>query len=267
LGFPKDLKSFVYLSQFNQAEAIKTGVEHWRLRKFKTSGTLYWQFNDCWPVASWSAVDYYKREKALYYYSKRFYAKILPYIKEENEGITIYGISDFVHDKEAEMTIKVFKLNGEKIAEKQLKARLIANDVTKIAYYSFGDLNIGYSVKEMPIAIPGCTLPVEKNGELLNSVVYVEIITDDTVYENYKVFGKFRDLDLAKPKIDHEVRENKIILRADVPAFGVFIETEDDMELSDNCLNMMPDKKYEVSYSGKLKEIKIFDITQLIANI
>lgn len=267
LGFPKDLKSFVYLTQFNQAEAIKTGVEHWRLRKFKTAGALYWQFDDCWPVASWSAVDYYKRKKALYYYSKRFYAEILPYVEEEVNGVTVYGISDLPYDKEVEVVVKVFKLNGEELAEKKLKARLIANDVTKIAHYSFEDLNIGYRVKEMPIAIPGCTLSVEKNGELLNSVVYVEIITDDTVYENYKVFGKFRDLDLAKPKIDYEVRENKIILRTDVPAFGVFIETEDDMELSDNCLNMMPDKKYEVSYSGKLKEIKIFDITQLIANI
>ncbi|SHE35612.1 beta-mannosidase [Thermoanaerobacter uzonensis DSM 18761] len=267
LGFPKDLKSFVYLSQFNQAEAIKTGVEHWRLRKFKTSGTLYWQFNDCWPVASWSAVDYYKREKALYYYSKRFYAKILPYIKEENEGITIYGISDFVHDKEAEMTIKVFKLNGEKIAEKQLKARLIANDVTKIAYYSFGDLNIGYSVKEMPIAIPGCTLPMEKNRELLNSVVYVEIITDDAVYENYKVFDKFRNLNLIEPKINYQIKNDLIVLTTDVPAFGVFIETENDIDLSDNCLNMMPGKEYEVKFSQKPESVEVFDITQLAAII
>ncbi|ABY95559.1 MULTISPECIES: beta-mannosidase [Thermoanaerobacter] len=267
LGFPKDLKSFVYLSQFNQAEAIKTGVEHWRSRKFKTAGTLYWQFNDCWPVASWSCIDYYKRKKALYHYSKKFYAEILPYIKEEDGGITVYGISDLVHDKEVEVTIKVFKLNGEKIAEKQLKTRLIANDVTKIAHYKIEELNIGYSVKEMPIAIPGCTLPVEKNGELLDSVIYVEIIADGKTYENYKVFDKFRNLSLIEPKINYQIKNDLIVLTTDVPAFGVFIEPENDIDLSDNCLNMMPGKQYEVKFSQKPESVEVFDITQLVANI
>ncbi|HHY80169.1 MAG TPA: glycoside hydrolase family 2 protein [Thermoanaerobacter sp.] len=267
LGFPKDLKSFVYLSQFNQAEAIKTGVEHWRSRKFKTAGTLYWQFNDCWPVASWSCIDYYKRKKALYHYSKKFYAEILPYIKEEDGGITIYGISDLVHDKEVEVTIKVFKLNGEKIAEKQLKTRLIANDVTKIAHYQIEELNIGYRAKEMPIAIPGCTLPIEENGELLNSVIYLEIIANGKTYENYKVFDRFRNLNLLRPMISYEIAENKIVLETDIPAFGVFIETDNDVELSDNCLNMMPNKKYEIKCSQNPENVKVFDITQLIANI
>ncbi|SDF41783.1 beta-mannosidase [Thermoanaerobacter thermohydrosulfuricus] len=203
----------------------------------------------------------------MYYYSKRFYAEILPHIKEEGDGITIYGISDLLEDKEAKVVIKVFKLDGKKIAEKQLETRLIANDVTKIAHYKFDELNIGYSVKEMPIAIPGCTLPVEQNKELLESVVYVEIIADDKTYENYKVFDKFRDLDVVKTKINYEIKEDKIILTTDVPAFGVFIETENDIDLSDNCLNMMPGKEYEVSFSNKSKGIKAFDITQLIADI
>lgn len=203
----------------------------------------------------------------MYHYSKKFYAEILPYIKEEDGGITVYGISDLVHDKEVEVTIKVFKLNGEKIAEKQLKTRLIANDVTKIAHYKIEELNIGYSVKEMPIAIPGCTLPVEKNGELLDSVIYVEIIADGKTYENYKVFDKFRNLSLIEPKINYQIKNDLIVLTTDVPAFGVFIEPENDIDLSDNCLNMMPGKQYEVKFSQKPESVEVFDITQLVANI
>ena len=46
-------------------------------------GLLYWQLNDCWPVASWSSIDYFGRWKALHYYAKRFFAPLLLSCKEE----------------------------------------------------------------------------------------------------------------------------------------------------------------------------------------
>ena len=56
---PKDFPSLVYLSQILQAEAVRTGVEFWRRTMDCTSGALYWQLNDCWPVASWASIDYF----------------------------------------------------------------------------------------------------------------------------------------------------------------------------------------------------------------
>ena len=40
-------------------------------------GTLYWQINDCWPVASWSSLDYHGRWKTLHYMARHFYAPLL----------------------------------------------------------------------------------------------------------------------------------------------------------------------------------------------
>lgn len=74
---PKDFESLVYLAQLLQAEAVRTGVEYWRRNRRCTSGTLYWQLNDCWPVASWSSLDYFGRWKALHYAARRFYAPVL----------------------------------------------------------------------------------------------------------------------------------------------------------------------------------------------
>ncbi len=80
---PKDFQSLVYLSLLLQAEGIRYGVEHWRRNMARVSGTLYWQLNDCWPVASWSSLDYFGRWKALHYAAKRFFAPVLLSILDE----------------------------------------------------------------------------------------------------------------------------------------------------------------------------------------
>lgn len=80
---PADMPSFVYYSQLLQAEAIRYGVEHWRRNRGRCMGATYWQLNDCWPVASWSSIDYYGRWKLLHYAAKRFFAPILLSCEEE----------------------------------------------------------------------------------------------------------------------------------------------------------------------------------------
>ncbi|MDR1438691.1 MAG: glycoside hydrolase family 2 protein [Clostridiales bacterium] len=75
--YPTSLDILVYASQLLQAEAIRYGVEHWRRNRGRCMGAIYWQLNDCWPVASWSSIDYFGRWKALHYFAKRFFAKVL----------------------------------------------------------------------------------------------------------------------------------------------------------------------------------------------
>lgn len=81
--FPKDFDTMLYASQLLQAEAIRYGVEHFRRIRGTCMGTIYWQLNDCWPVASWSSIDYYGRWKALHYAAKRFFAPVLLSCAEE----------------------------------------------------------------------------------------------------------------------------------------------------------------------------------------
>ena len=90
---PPEFAKQVILSQITQAEAIQYGVEFWRQNRneFHCMGSLYWQLNDCWPVASWSSFDYYGRWKALHYLAKRFYSPLLPSIKEEADSIEFWG--------------------------------------------------------------------------------------------------------------------------------------------------------------------------------
>ena len=83
--YPNSLDAFVYASQLLQAQAIQYGVEHWRRHRGRCMGAVVWQLNDCWPVVSWSSIDYYGRWKALHYYEKRFFAPVL--LSCEEEGV------------------------------------------------------------------------------------------------------------------------------------------------------------------------------------
>src|SRR4029079_14506853 len=87
---PRDFEALVYLSQVLQAEGIRYGVEHWRRPMDRVAGTLYWQLNDCWPVASWSSVDYFGRWKALHYAARRFYAPLLLSIEAQPTAQGLY---------------------------------------------------------------------------------------------------------------------------------------------------------------------------------
>lgn len=73
---PSDFPSLVYLTQILQAEAMRVAIEHWRRQWPRTAGALYWQINDCWPVASWSSLDAFGRWKMLHYAARRFFAPL-----------------------------------------------------------------------------------------------------------------------------------------------------------------------------------------------
>ena len=83
--YPTGFDTLLYASQLLQAEAMRYGVEHFRRNRGRCMGTIIWQLNDCWPVASWSMIDYEGRWKAVQYYAKRFFAPLM--ISCEEEGI------------------------------------------------------------------------------------------------------------------------------------------------------------------------------------
>jgi beta-mannosidase len=111
--FPKDFPSLVYLTQIQQAEAMRIGVEYWRRNRVCTSGTLYWQLNDCWPVASWSSLDYYGRWKALHYATRRFFAPMLLSIEDRGTRIEVHVTSDLTEIWEGKLDWRLETLRGE----------------------------------------------------------------------------------------------------------------------------------------------------------
>ncbi len=116
---PKDFASFLYVSQVLQAEGIKIGAEHFRRSRPETMGSIFWQLNDCWPVASWSSIDYYGRWKALQYYARRFYAPILVSPHVEDGSVKVYVVSDKTEATQATLRARLMNFDGKVLLEEK----------------------------------------------------------------------------------------------------------------------------------------------------
>ncbi len=112
---PKDFPALVYLTQLLQAEAVRTGVEFWRRNRACTSGALYWQLNDCWPVASWASLDYFGRWKALHYMARRFFAPQLltAEARDHREGTQPPAQDGYLFQPKSGPFVDLFVVNDE----------------------------------------------------------------------------------------------------------------------------------------------------------
>jgi len=107
-GLPKTLEEYVDFTQITQAEGLKFGIEHFRRRKPHCSGSLLWQYNDCWPGISWSLVDYYGFGKASYFYTRRAYAPVIASFKPLDDGdVELWITNDTLRVIEDDATIEL----------------------------------------------------------------------------------------------------------------------------------------------------------------
>jgi len=113
--FPTGFEDFVYLSQIQQGLAIRTAVEYWRSIKPHCMGTLYWQLNDTWPVASWSSLNHGGSWKAMHYMAKRFYQPVYVFAIQNNETnhIEFTAVNDTLEPVELNLNIFISDLKGK----------------------------------------------------------------------------------------------------------------------------------------------------------
>jgi len=139
--FPSDFKSMVYLSHVQQAEAIRYGVEHWRRNRNEhhCMGTIFWQFNDCWPVTSWSSIDYNHRWKALNYAATRFYAPILLSAEESETGTCLHVTNDTLQEFRGTVKWSLETLTGAVVRSGEVEAVVPRESSFCIAKLDFAD--------------------------------------------------------------------------------------------------------------------------------
>jgi beta-mannosidase len=136
---PKDFSSLVYLSMVLQAEGMRYGVEHWRRHMDRVAGTLYWQLNDCWPVASWSSLDYYGRWKALHYAARRFYAPLMLSIEDKPPEQAIHLTNDLGVPWEGIVRWSLETLGGDVLNSGEVPGKVAPRSSTQLCTLDFAD--------------------------------------------------------------------------------------------------------------------------------
>jgi len=136
---PKDFNSLVYLSMALQAEGIRYGVEHWRRHPDRVTGILYWQLNDCWPVASWSSLDYFGRWKALHYAARRFFAPVMLSIEDQPPRQDVYVSNDRLAPWEGTVRWSLETLEGEALTSGRAPVKVAPQAATRVCELDFSD--------------------------------------------------------------------------------------------------------------------------------
>ena len=119
---PEDLETFALASQVTQAEAKKFFIESTRLRKWSTSGILWWNLIDGWPQFSDAVVDYYFAKKLAYEYIRRVQQGVCVIIGEAGTGKYLPVVVSNDSRAEARISFLVWEADsGETILQDTFK--------------------------------------------------------------------------------------------------------------------------------------------------
>ena len=230
--YPSDFQTVLYASQLLQADGIRYGVEHFRRNRGRCMGAIYWQLNDCWPVASWSSIDYCGRLKALHYYAKRFFAPLM--LSCEEQGLMTAGKDlnrqYFDFEKSIRLNVANETMQEEKVtvrwALRNAKAEIIKSGEETVTVPAL--TSVWMDKVEFPEADIYCeyaSYEMEKDGE---------IISAGTVNFSYPKYFRYED-----PHLRCSVNGDEITVTADAYAKSVEILNEnEDLILSDNYFDM-----------------------------
>ena len=237
---PKDFESYLYVSQVMQADGVKAGMEAHRRAMPYCMGSLYWQIDDCWPVASWSSIDYFGRWKALHYAARNSFAPVIvsPVVKDHEAQF--YIVSDRLTPFSAALEILVLDFSGNEISRKTLPVAVAAN--SSKSYLALTRQQLA-------------------NGNDDAQLVVVSRLKDgnEIVAENLSYFRLPKDLKLFPPGLTTSLKQSESGYSIEVScrslARSVMLSCADDAGFfSDNYFDLLPGDKKIVAYKTSLDE-------------
>lgn len=234
-----EMESWIYATQFMQLECLTFAYRYWRRNwntenARNTGGCLVWQLNDCWPVASWAIVDFFKRPKLAYFGIKRELAStVVGMLRNENGKtctVDLWCSSFKVDSVVAKLVVKVYEATSGEFLNQiyDEEVQISANSTTEVTRFS-----------------------VENSADLIIQAVLIQ--DGNVIAETSDWPQPLKYLDLQNRKAEIEVRENEVVLSTDKPIKGISIEVPDDLVLEDNGFDLFPGAPRSVKCLGLKK--------------
>lgn len=231
---PAGLEELVYVSQLMQSDAMATAIEAHRGKRPYNMGTLFWQWNDCWPVVSWSAVDYAGRKKALAWHLKRLFATFLVSIRTESRGSSLVVVSDSGQGVNVSVRIRGWDLRSNRALGAPVWIRQLHLPPAQAT--------------TLDLALPASWLTVPEDARALE----IQVLSGNLVLaSSYHFFSAPKDLRLSAPGLSwRRVGRDQLVLRAGGFAYGVQVDAGPDAEISDNFFHLAPEEEKRLTVTG-----------------
>jgi len=245
---PNSFENTLWLTQIVQGMSIKYACEHWRRMMPRGMGTLYWQLNDCWPVASWSSIDYHGRWKALHYMAKNFFAPLLVSGLEDvvKGTVEIHVTSDLMKAVDGSLKWVVTNVDGKVLLKGGRKVRAAARTTRKVETLRLGELVETHEKRGLLVwlELKAAGQPVSRNLAFFARPIRRPRIVSPR--------PKHLDLD-RKPGITKKIARRAdgtfdVTLATRRPALWVWLELEKvDAKMSDNFFHLRPGASVKIN--------------------
>lgn len=240
---PTDFVKYNYVSQLLQSRGMQIAIEAHRRAKPYNMGTLYWQLNDCWPVVSWSSIDYLGNWKALHYQIKRSFENHVILTEEKDGVLNFYAVNDELKKfDDVSLIVYAKKFNGDTIVRRRTDCKKRCLDgILKLA-----SPKISFFISES-----------ERDNSFLN-LVLVDKKGNKIAESNY-FFSKPKDLKLPKPNIQiKKISSTEIEVSTDVLAKDVYLMG--DAHFSDNFFDLRPKSSKRIKLSKPLEKVEVMSL-------
>lgn len=249
--YPLTFSDYVYASQLLQADGIRYGVEHYRRNRGRCMGAVYWQLNDCWPVISWSSIDYYGRWKALHYYAKRFFAPVMLSCEEVSWMTTEANMNrqHFEFEKSIRLNVTNETLHDRTVlvrwAVRNEKAQILRQEEQTVHVDALSSVWLDkVELPDIDVFREYVSYEAEENGE---------VFSQGTVIFSYPKYFKYEN-----PKLTCRVEGDEIVVQASAYAKSVEILNEnEDLILDDNYFDMNAGERRVKIISGNPDNLRL----------
>ena len=232
----RDFRTFLYMSHVLQGDAIKTAIEAHRRDKPYCWGSLFWQHNDCWPVASWASRDWYGRWKAQHYFARPAFDDLLVSPCTANGRLEIFLVSDRRETVRGKLETTVLKMDGTVLSKNTRSVTLAPNTVRKV-----------YSA-DIPGLLHGCS-----PGE---AIVVTKFTTGGRRYSNIGYFAPQKELALPEADIRWSAEPTAegyaVTLTSDRFVRAAWLSLDGNEHFEDNYFDLLPGVGRTVEVSTKL---------------
>ncbi|MGI9652718.1 beta-mannosidase [Chryseobacterium sp. RLHN22] len=244
---PTDFVKYNYVSQLLQARGMQIAIEAHRRAKPYNMGTLYWQLNDCWPVVSWSSIDYLGNWKALHYQIKRSFENQVILTEEKDGVLNFYAVNDELKKfDDVHLETQVISFKGA-----------VLDEVSSVPN---GKILEGI-LKLDPIEIENLIGDKDKNEVFLHLILKDR--NDKVIAENNYFFSKPKDLKLTRPSIQiKKISSTEIEVSTDVLVKDVYLIG--DTHFSDNFFDLLPGTSKRIKLSEPLEKVEVMSLWDTI---